>query len=329
MTSTIGSSLAGVNTQTIQLAVAAFLVAFVVSISLRNKESIVETVSRYVRFTIGRVQRTLERMSAPDQGIPMPFDEQGSDGWGVCTLKSKKRYGQTNFVQYDFELPHADYVLPLELGQQISLMCLDTDANVAKGDFYQFSPTLMQKKGEFSVLVPNRSHESNVRAVGLDAANLVRVMNQEMRVGDEIALKPGPSKLRYRGQFLPVTDMVYVACGTGIVPVLEQSRAVLADLDSSVDSVSVIWINEDTKDFDQTADLLEKEYYKYSNKLAVACIVDKFRKKDLSENVELNEAVPVYKPGTMAVLAGPSDVTKQAIRFLEERGYSKDVICVL
>jgi len=270
----------------------------------------------------------VERVKPDEQGIPMPFEE-GNEGWGVSTLRSRKRLGKTNFIQYEFELPEPDYVLPLELGQQVSLCCLDNEGNVARGDFFPFSPTGKTKPGSFSVLVPNKSPEENIVLLGLEAANFCRVVKQELKIGDEVAIKPGDTRLNYRGQYLPVTDILYIACGNGIVPVLEQARAVLPRGSSSVAAVTVVWINEETKDFDVLAEVLEKEYFKYSDKLAVSCIVDSPRRRDWSDNNEINAAVPDFKQGTMAVLAGPTDLMEKAFYYLEDRGYPSDTICVL
>jgi len=145
-------------------------------------------------------------------------------------------------------------------------------------------------------------------------------------------LKPGNNRLEYRGQYLPVTDMVYVACGTGIVPVMDQVRMVLpSSSSSSVESVTVVWVNESTRDFDITAEQLEKEYHKYSTKLAVSCIVDDLTRGEsaLKDNSEIYEAVPDFIPGTMAVLSGPVAIMKQAVAYLEGRGYPLDCICIL
>lgn len=158
------------------------------------------------------------------------------------------------------------------------------------------------------------------------------MLKQDLKVGDEVALKPGKNRLEYRGQYLPVTDMVYFACGTGIVPVMDQVRMVLpSSASSSVESVTVVWVNESTRDFDVIAEQLEKEYNKHSSKLAVSCIVDDLTKgqNTLSENSEIYEAVPDFIPGTMAVLSGPVPIMKQAVEYLEGRGYPLDCLCIL
>jgi len=155
------------------------------------------------------------------------------------------------------------------------------------------------------------------------------VLKQELKVGDEVAVQPGPRKLAYRGQYLPVTEMVYVACGVGIVPVMEQVRAVLPSGSSSVENVSVIWVNEDTKDFDVTSEQLEKEYFKYSTKLAVSCIVEDLRKSNVDSSDEIVTAIPDFRPGVMAVVAGPDQATEKARAYLIQQGYPEDCICKL
>lgn len=316
------------SSNVVRVAAVAFLVAFAVSMAARFSGSISQGFSNFFKTLNGRFEALVERVKPAEEGVPMPFAE-GNEGWGVCTLRSRKRLGKTNFIQYEFDLPEPDYVLPLELGQQVSLCCLDNENNVARADFFPFHPTAQSKPGSFSVLVPNKSPEDTVVLMGLEAANFARVVKKELKIGDELALKPGDTRLTYRGQYLPVTDIVYIACGNGVVPVLEQARAVLPRGSSSVDAVSVVWINEETKDFDVLAEILEKEYFKYSDKLAVSCIVDSPRRRDWSDNTEINGAVPDFKQGTMAVLAGPTDLMEKAFYYLEDRGYPRDTICVL
>lgn len=329
VSSTISTGASMIKSKNLKVAIAAFFVAFLLSMTVKYSGSIGEGIARYFRIVVGKFQRFMEQLTPAEEGIPMVFDTKHADGWGVCTLKSKRRLGKSDFVQYEFDLPNSRYVLPLELGQQITMMCLDNDSNIARGDFYPFYTSRSPKPGVFSILVPNKPHEVNVRMIGLDAANFARVVKQEMKVGDELALKPGSNRLSYRGQYLPVTDMVYIACGTGIVPVLDQVRAVLPSSASSVTTVNVVWINEHTRDFDVTSEILEKEYYKYSTKLAVSCIVDHMKGPVFGENVEVDDAVPDFRPGTMAVLSGPSDLMKKATSYLEDRGYPRDTICVL
>ena len=87
-----------------------------------------------------------------DSGIPMIFekDTDGNPGWGVCSLLSKTQVGRSHYMKYDFQLPKADNILNLALGQKVTLCCLNNDDQVAKKDYYLFSPK--NTKGKFSIL---------------------------------------------------------------------------------------------------------------------------------------------------------------------------------
>ena len=86
-------------------------------------------------------------------GVPMTFDDDGADGWGVCSLANKETLGQSRFTKYDFNLPTKDHYLNLGLGQQVTLCCLDNKDRVAQDDFYLFSPT--KELGKFSIVTPS------------------------------------------------------------------------------------------------------------------------------------------------------------------------------
>lgn len=326
----VASLWAAITQNSFRMAILAFCVAMAITASRRGPSAVVEVITGFFRSLLGTAENVIESVrGVKNEGTPMPFDDS-IDGWGVCTLKSRKRLGESDFIQYDFALPQRDYELPLSLGQQVSLMCLDNDSNVARGDFYPFSLKRNTKLGTFNILVPNKSHEQNVRDIGLEAANFVRVINEDMKVGDEIALQPGPNKLTYKGQYLPVTDMIYIAYGTGIAPILEQIREVLSDKESSVEGVTLIWINEHTDDFDIIAKTLEQEYYKHSSKLAVSCLVDKFGQKLWGKNKEIDDVLPDFKPGAMVVLSGPSQMMQKGADYLESKlGYPSNTMCLL
>ena len=129
----------------------------------------------------GQVCRLWEKLRPAHEGVPMIFDPTDNDGWGVCTLRGKKKLGKTSFVQYDFDLPRSDYVLPLKLGQQVSLCCLDETGNVAKGNFYSYSSGAgNQKFGCFSILAPEKTPEDTQFSIGSDSAHFV-----SQQIGDE------------------------------------------------------------------------------------------------------------------------------------------------
>lgn len=262
----------------------------------------------------------------------MVFEGDGEDGWGVCTLASVQKLGRSQYTEYEFKLPRQDHVLQLALGQQLTLCCLDSADNVAKKNLYVYSKKSKKGKrqGHFSIVarkyVPEDKTEMKKRRARGEGS-FEQVLATELDIGDEIALQPGPRTLDYKGEYLPVTDMVYFAAGDGIVPVMEQVKSVLPPGSSSVNGVSVIWANSDDKDFDIALSTLEDEYFKYSTKLAVSCIVERVSK--LKGNAEVDEAVPDFNPGTMAVVSGPKSFAVEAIAVLLNKGYPENCICVL
>ena len=158
----------------------------------------------------------------------------------------------------------------------------------------------------------------------------MEVLRDELRPGDEVAIRPGKTHLSYRGKHVPVTDMVYLAWGLGIVPVLDQVRAITPKGSSSVEVSSVTWFNDNRDDFDLAMDDLEEEYMKYPGKLAVSCIMDDvLNAHPMEGNKEVEESVPYYNAGTMAVVSGPKRFAEKARGYLMRRGYPENCICVL
>ena len=155
------------------------------------------------------------------------------------------------------------------------------------------------------------------------------ILRNELQKGDEVAIKPGKTHLSYSGKHTPVTDMVYLASGLGIVPILDQIKAITPKGSSSVKVSTVAWFNNNREDFDLAMDELESEYMKYPTKLAVSCIMDDLAKNPLEGNKEVEEAVPYFNAGTMAVISGPKGFTEMARGYLMRRGYPENCICVL
>jgi len=313
-----------------RLAVVTLLLAVIGTLIL--DDSAVPSILRALRVRLERLRGRL--FPQPVEGVPMPFDDESNEGWGACTLRSKRKLGKTSFVQYEFELPSPEYTLPLTLGQTINLCCLDSDQNVAKGEFYPFY--LNKRPGSFTLLAPSPDESrNNELIIGIESANFVRVLDQDLKEGHEIALKPGGQRLQYRGAALPVTNMVYIACGVGIAPVVEQVQTVLTSQGNSVSQVTVLWLNESPKDFDVTSDLLEEEYHSHSSRLAVSCVViDTVNQAPdittLAANEDISSTIPEFTPGTMAVLSGPMGVMRTMMDYLADyRGFPSDTMCVL
>ena len=160
-------------------------------------------------------------------------------------------------------------------------------------------------------------------------AQFMDVLREELRPGDEVAIKPGKTRLTYHGKHTPVTDMVYLASGLGIVPIVDQIKAITPKGASSVKVASVVWVNDNREDFDLAMDSLEAEYMKHPTKLAVSCVMDDVARNPIEGNPEMEEAVPYFDAGTMAVVSGPKRFAEKAKGYLMRKGYPENCICVL
>ena len=144
-------------------------------------------------------------------------------------------------------------------------------------------------------------------------------------------MKPGNNYLSYRGEHYPITDMIYFVSGMGIVPILHQIQAILPTGSSSVKMVTVVWMNDESNDFEIAFQDLEEEYFKYNLKLEVSCVIDSLDDDNsLFSNKEVDDATPLFRPGSMAVISGPASFQEKAKMYLmDERDYPENCLCEL
>mmetsp|Transcript_25570 Transcript_25570/g.37791 ORF Transcript_25570/g.37791 Transcript_25570/m.37791 type:complete len:116 (-) Transcript_25570:1489-1836(-) len=80
----------------------AFLVTFIGKSSKQISRNLLLPLANSISHTFKIIQGKFSRMtdtmakSKETEGIPMEFD--GKDGWGVCTLESKKDLGRSSYV---------------------------------------------------------------------------------------------------------------------------------------------------------------------------------------------------------------------------------------
>ena len=260
--------------------------------------------------------------------VPMPFDE-AQEGWGVATIRSKERFGRSGFVELDFELPDPSYFVPLDLGEPMTVCCLDPDDEPVQADFFP----LPGDYGKVSLLVNSKPSlagtVTNVESwADRQQDEVAQVVVHDLEIGDQVAIRPsGSSRLEYQGEYLPLTSIVYWAVGTGIVPVLDQLRTVLNNHEFSIDQASVLWVNRQADDFDILENDLEDVYESSPELLNVALVVDEHMEFG---GDDIADAVSTFYPGMMAVVAGPAENTKSAVDFLQStKNFPADCICVL
>jgi len=317
-------------------------------------------------------KRSDETTTTTNTTIPLEYTNfiEGKGKWGRCTLESKRQFSK-HIRKYTFCFPKPNHSMKLKIGQVLSLSCLkEEDDTIMNGEFHVYydddqndddtTETSMQEKssssfisrgeassvGKFSILVPSLSDHLE-EDIGTDTAKLIRCLENDLEVGDELALQPGENKFRYDGDHFPVTDIVYIVMGTGIVPVLNQIRAFLpkdtAANDSSSSSVrgmSIVWICENKSDFDNIDETLKKLHSTRKSKLTVHCIIDNMRYNTLADNTKIDSGIEDYLPGTMMVLSGMKNenddddeeynIQNNAIQYLiENHGYPENCICIL
>ncbi|CAM9490177.1 unnamed protein product, partial [Chrysoparadoxa australica] len=239
--------------------------------------------------------------------------------WSVCTLAERTKVG-SSCMMYRFRLQGPNCVLPLQLGQEVTLCSLNRQNQVMNGSFYPLSPR--DSAGHFEI-VTGREHQDEG---GEGFADLLGLL----AIGDEVAVRPGMQRLVYQGPYTPITDVLMVASGLGIVPMLQMVRELLPSRESSVDTASVVWLNEHAEDF-ALYDLLETAFYKFHRKLDVSCIIERdLFGHQLASNEKVREAIPEFKIGALAVVSGPDDYFKAKVEaYLERHGWPREVIVTL
>ncbi|GMH59758.1 hypothetical protein TrRE_jg4552 [Triparma retinervis] len=285
------------------------------------------SLNHYARLAWGGLARARDGYLARTRVPCPPMDIKGDD-WGVATLVAKEEAGGGGcYAIHTFAIPRGR-TLPVGMAQKVNLCCLDKGDNVVRGGFHLANPR--HEEGRFKVVGTKGTREDE-GVWGKEKASLDRTLWEEVQVGDEVAIKPGKRTLEYRGQALPVTDMVYVCNGLGVVPMIGQAREVLNAQASSVKTCTVVWINERPGQFYQEAyKELEDEFYKHNRRLDVSCCLERdVYGGNLGENGEIDASVPGYGEGTMAVVAGPDYFVKKVNVYLQQRGYPADCICAL
>jgi len=312
--------------------------------------SVARSVAEAVVFYLPRfLSRRLVTIQSGDLGSPLKL----TDGWGLCSLRDRRKL-EGGFVKYTFALPEKNNVLGTSYGQRVEL-CVLHHGKVTRGRFY---PLDVDQRGVLEVLVReggNEKWEHEKEGDG-EEKNIDGTLGLESRdsgddpifadalatlsLGDDVAISPSSDAdaLTYTVLDVPITDLVFLSNGVGIVPALSQAKAVVA----SVKSIAIVWVNRRESDFvKECYEKLEKLFYRFNRRVDVSCClsIDEYsgettsdvrKPLSLSNYPEVTEGVPDYRPGMWAVLSGPGGFTEEAHEYLlQGRGFPSGAVCIL
>lgn len=244
-------------------------------------------------------------------GVAEEKDFVGGDDWSICTVSERESIS-SKYVKYRFELDNPSSYVPLDIGQEITLCTVDSENRVFKEPFFPVSS--LDAQGYFDIIA-RRDRESS------SSADKFTKALDTLALQDEIAFKTGRNKLNYIGNDDTITQISIVASSMGIVPVIQIIRGILSDPESSVESVDLLWINEDKGDFFCNREI-EKLEYRYFERLAINRVLETdLYGRDLSKVSEVMDQFSDYEPGKVAIVSGPDFLISKARNLYYEMEY--------
>lgn len=180
-------------------------------------------------------------------------------------------------------------------------MCsVDERGNPVKEEFY---PTVFQMDRNHLGVVSRIFKRSN--------DDKLSTLLPSLAYGDEIAFKPGPNVLQYKGSENPIKFLTIVASGTGIIPILDILKRVLNDDEFEVDSCELLWINDSKEDFIFNNEI-EKLENAHGDRFFCARVLDEdITTEESVLNDKVRDSLPLAEPGRVAIVAAPATVANK------------------
>ena len=194
------------------------------------------------------------------------------------------------------------------------VLCLpDDNGNVTKE---QFMPVDI-KMGSYSVIYR------------YDESDPFSLLLHDLKEDEELGFKGGKTKFDYKGKENPILGLTIVTAGLGISLTMQLLEFVLADPNTLIDDIEVLWMNERKVDFILN-DEVEKWEYDYIDNLYVTRVVDKDILNEKSKiNSKVMGAITPYGKGRVAIFFGTDRVQEKSIDLLESLGYSGNNIVII
>lgn len=198
-------------------------------------------------------------------------------------------------------------------------MCLvDSRDRVLKESYFPVSS--IGTRGFFDILVKRGGNE---------ASTFVRSL-ETLALGDELAFKGGKYRLNYLGQDDPISSMTVVTSGLGIAPTLQMLRGILADRESTVEDIELLWLNENKDDFVCENDVESLEL-RHIEKLVVTRVIENdIYGRDLLKNEQIQETVSPYEEGRVAIICAPDYIASALRTLFQDLGYpTENILSIL
>lgn len=265
------------------------------------------------------------------------------ESWAPSLLEDREDHG--DYVTYRFALKAGpNCALPLKLGQEVTLMCLDDKNRPVRASF-PLASKRRDPAGVVAVMVPIGARRLDRAAVGgLTGEQMtVAAALDNLPVGGEVAVRPGRQAFNYDGPHLPITSLQCFVEELGAIPAIQLIQESLPRGQSTVGAIDVFYMNAHEEDF-VLYDKLESLYYKFHRKMSLSCVLDEQlyqgvvddsqqqqqrapRRRNQQQNAattvfkrndDLRQAVNPWEPGLLAVIAGPPAFATQVSTYLKD-----------
>lgn len=289
---------------------------------------LVYQLRHFARLRWGTVRASFESLKSWWSGI---FEDEPlatlPEVWSPCILEERDQLSD-DYKTYRLALKAGPgNVLPLGLGQELTIMCLDDKNRPVRANF-PLASRRRDPSGTVEIILPsgdNRSRRSSVGSLDSEQLAVAKALDG-LAIGGEAAVRAGRKAFDYKGAYLPITSLQCFVEELGAIPVLQLLQESLVRGQSTVENADVFCISASEDDF-VLYDELEDLYYKFNRKMTLACVVDEqlYQQNPADQggetaasrrarppqpsiferNEDLREAVRTWQPGVLAVIAGP------------------------
>lgn len=247
----------------------------VVDVESDRLADVTDRLMHFARLRWGTVRATLETIRLWWSGL---FDEEPlttlPEVWSPCLLEERREL-QGDFMTYRLALKAGPgNVLPLALGQELTVMCLDDKNRPVRANF-PLASNRRDPSGTVEIVVPAGARRTRRAAIGALTSEQLTVIKalDRLAVGGEAAVRAGRKAFDYKGSYLPITSFQCFVEELGAISILQLLQESLRRGQSTVETADVFCVSADEEDF-ALYDRLEDLYYKFNRKMTLSCVLD-------------------------------------------------------